>query len=86
MDSITVMTYFANLIYKKDDTYDLLYEDTTPLYSLNNMPHGSILLLAEHYLPKITDVETPPMYDLVAAHAVLYGSIPTKEEVMSFYQ
>jgi hypothetical protein len=86
MDSITVMSYFANLIYKKDDTYDLLYSDDVPLYSLNNMPHGSILLLAEHYLSQITDVETPPMYDLVAAHAVLYGSIPTKEEVMSFYQ
>lgn len=71
--SITVMVYFANLIYK---TENILYNDNTPLYSLKDLPPGTISLKEE---------ETPPLYDLIAAHAVLYGGIPAKEDIIQFY-
>jgi hypothetical protein len=68
------MIYFANLIYKTD--YGKLYEENTPLYSLKTLPIGKINLIEE---------ESPPLYDLVTAHAVLYDFLPTKEEIESFY-
>jgi hypothetical protein len=81
-DAITVMVYFANLIYLKEGTHDPLYENDTPLYSLNTLPKGSILLLTEQYLD---GMESPPLYDLIAAHAVLYDHFPTQEEILAFY-
>ena len=84
-DSITVMVYFANLIYIKDGTNEDLYTDDTPLYSLNDMPPGSILLLRDQYLNAHKEMESPPLYDLITSHAVLYDHLPTKEEVISFY-
>jgi hypothetical protein len=71
--SITVMAYFANLIYKTNDT---LYKEDTPLYSLKDLPQGTIALKEE---------ETPPLYDLIATHAVLYGNLPKKEDLIEFY-
>jgi hypothetical protein len=73
-DSITVMMYFANLIYKIE--HGNLYEENTPLYSLNTLPPGRITLIEE---------ESPPLYDLVAAHAVLYGGLPTKKDILDAY-
>jgi len=84
-DAITVMVYFANLIYVKEGTNDMLYNDDTPLYSLNTLPPGSILLLRDDYMTAHPELESPPLYDLIAAHAVLYEHLPTKEEVISFY-
>jgi len=81
LEAITVMVYFANLIYVKE-TRDPLYNDDTPLYSLNTLPSGSITLREDQ--PN-TPMESPPLYDLIAAHAVLYGPLPTKEDVMAFY-
>ena len=78
LDSITVMVYFANLIYVKE-TQDLLYNNDTPLYSLNTLPPGYI------HLSNGSEMESPPLYDLIAAHAVLYDALPTKEDVMEFY-
>ncbi len=83
LDAMTVMVYFANLIYKKDGTHEMLYENDTPLYSLADLPKGSILLLADKVLTQ--EMETPPLYDLIAAHAVLYDGLPTKEQVLQFY-
>jgi hypothetical protein len=74
-NSLTVMMYFANLIYKtgKGD----LYTENTHIYSLNNLPPGRIEIMEE---------ETPPLYDLVVAHATLYGpELPSKEELLALY-
>jgi hypothetical protein len=69
-----VMMYFANLIYKTDNT---LYTEDTPLYSLNNLPEGIIQIVEE---------ETPPLYDMIVAHAALYGpEIPSKDLLMAVY-
>jgi hypothetical protein len=73
-DSLTVMMYFANLIYKTDGP---LYTDDTPLYSLNNLPEGRIDIVEE---------ETPPLYDMIVAHAILYGpEIPSKDLLLAVY-
>jgi hypothetical protein len=85
-DAITVMVYFANLIYTKEGTRDPLYDDDTPLYSLDNLPPGSIRLLRDHYMNTHKKMESPPLYDLIAAHAVLYDHLPSKEEVIAFYE
>jgi hypothetical protein len=80
LDAITVMVYFANLIYVKE-TQEPLYNHETPLYSLNTLPPGYIQLSKEK------EIESPPLYDLIAAHAVLYGPGPllTREEMIAFY-
>jgi hypothetical protein len=77
-DAMTVMVYFANLIYEIKGSSDMLYHDETPLYSLNNLPPGSILCPSDK-------MESPPLYDLIASHAVLYDHLPNQEEVLSFY-
>ena len=84
-DAITVMVYFANLIYLKEESNDLLYNDDTPLYSLDNLPPGSILLLRDDYRNMHPDLESPPLYDLIAAHATLYEDLSSKEDILSFY-
>jgi hypothetical protein len=74
-ESLTVMVYFANLVY--DTGHGPLYQEDTPLYSLSTLPTGTL---------SITEEETPPLYDLVVAHAVLYtGHLPSKEEILSAY-
>lgn len=78
LESMMVMIYFANLIYRLDDRK--LYEDETDLYSLQTIPRGNLWIKTEDM------EETPPLYDLVAAHAALYETpLPTKEELMAFY-
>lgn len=73
-NSLTVMMYFANLVYL---TNGPLYTEETPLYSLNNLPEGTLA---------IVDEETPPLYDMVVAHAVLYGpALSSKEFLMAVY-
>jgi len=84
MDAMTVMVYFANLIYQTD-TEEVLYTEDTPLYSLANLPKGSILLLDERCKSLHPEMETPPLYDLIAAHGVLYDCLPTKEDILRFY-
>jgi len=75
IDSMTVMVYFANLVYRIQD--GPLYKEDTELYSLRSIPEGDLW---------IRETETPPLYDLVAAHAMLYDvPVPTKEELMAFY-
>ena len=75
LDSLTVMTYFANLVYEADKWP--LYHEDAPLYSLSTLPPGNI---------SITEEETPPLYDLVVAYAVLYtGNLQSKEEILSEY-
>jgi hypothetical protein len=79
LDSLTVMTYFANLAYKPICSIGngLLYQEDTPLYSLSTLPEGTLDIIEE---------ETPPLYDLVVAHAVLYGcELPSKQELMAIY-
>jgi hypothetical protein len=75
VDSLTVMVYFANLVYRIQD--GPLYKDDTELYSLQSIPEGTIW---------IQETETPPLYDLVAAHAMLYDvPVLTKEELIALY-
>jgi hypothetical protein len=75
LDSLTVMTYFANLIYRTDQ--GPLYTEHTEIYSLSTLPPGTI---------EITEEETPPLYDLVVAHAVVYGTaLPSKQELLDAY-
>jgi hypothetical protein len=75
IESLMVMCYFGNIVYKVDG--GLLYQEETELYSLQNLPKG-ILQFQEKY--------TPPLYDLVAAHAVLYDKgVPTQEDILEFY-
>lgn len=72
IDSLTVMVYFANKIYGK------VYQEDSEIYSLKTLPPGRIDLV---------ETETPPLYDLIVAHAVLYNqTLPTKEEIIDFYQ
>lgn len=76
LDSLTVMIYFANLVYRVED--GPLYKEDTELYSLQSIPEGSLWIQEE---------ETPPLYDLVAAHATLYDvPVPGKEEIIAFYK
>lgn len=73
--SLTVMIYFANRIY--DTGNGPLYTEETDLYSLADLPSGSIQIMEE---------ETPPLYDLVVAHAVLYnGPLPSKQTLLNYY-
>jgi hypothetical protein len=75
VDSLTVMVYFANLVYRIQD--GPLYKDDTELYSLQSIPEGTLW---------IQETESPPLYDLVAAHAMLYDVVvPSKEELMALY-
>ena len=74
-NSLTVMMYFANLVYYTGK--GPLYTEDTELYSLGNLPPGKI---------DITEEETPPLYDLVVAHAVVYGRpLPSKQELLAVY-
>ena len=75
LDSLTVMMYFANVVYHTGKGQ--LYQENTPLYSLNTLPPGRI---------EITEEETPPLYDMVVAHAVLYGEdLPSKQKLLALY-
>jgi len=75
LDSLTVMIYFANLVYQTGQ--GPLYSEDTDLYSLSNIPLGRMV---------IKDEETPPLYDMVVAHAVIYDQpLPSKEELLSLY-
>lgn len=69
--SLAVMTYFANLVYITEQ--GPLYQKDSEIYSLQNLPKGDCLV-----------EDPPPLYDLVAAHAALYG-FANKEEILSFY-
>jgi len=74
LDALTVMMYFANLVYHTEGD---LYTEETELYALNNLPPGII---------RITEEETPPLYDMVVAHAVVYGrNLPSKHELLAVY-
>jgi hypothetical protein len=75
LGSLTVMMYFANLVYTTD--HGPLYTEETELYSLGTLPHGRI---------DITEEESPPLYDLVVAHAVVYGEeLPSKQRLLAIY-
>jgi len=75
LDSLTVMIYFANMVYNTGQ--GPLYHEDAPLYSLSTLPTGTL---------SITEEETPPLYDLVVAHAVLYSrNLPSKEELLLEY-
>jgi hypothetical protein len=75
VDSLTVMMYFANLVYRIQD--GPLYKDDTELYSLQSIPEGTLW---------IEETESPPLYDLVAAHAMLYDVVvPSKDELLALY-
>lgn len=75
VDSLTVMVYFANLVYRVQD--GPLYKDDTELYSLQSIPEGTLW---------IHETESPPLYDLVAAHAMLYDvPVPSQSEIIAFY-
>jgi len=79
LDSLTVMIYFANLIYTtlQPTGNGELYQEDTPIYSLGTLPPGTISIMEE---------ETPPLYDLVVAHAVVYSrNLPSKEEILAAY-
>jgi len=78
LESMLVMIYFANLIYRLSDRK--LYEDDTDLYSLQSIPKGKLWINPEDM------TETPPLYDLVAVHAMLYDTpLPTRQELEAFY-
>jgi len=69
------MIYFPNLDYQTGQ--GPLYSEDTDLYSLSNIPLGRMV---------IKDEETPPLYDMVVAHAVIYDQpLPSKEELLSLY-
>jgi hypothetical protein len=75
LDSLTVMMYFANLAYNTGQ--GPIYTEETELYSLSTLPEGRM---------DITEEETPPLYDLVVAHAVVYGEeLPSKERLLEIY-
>jgi len=75
LDSLTVMMYFANLVYNTGQ--GPIYTEESELYSLSTIPPGRI---------DITEEETPPLYDLVVAHAVVYGQeLPSKQELLAIY-
>jgi len=79
LDALTVMRYFANLVYTTTHPVGTgeLYQEDTPLYSLSTLPPGTI---------QITEEETPPLYDLVVAHAVVYSQpLPSKQELLDSY-
>ena len=71
IDSLMVMTYFANRVYHTGQ--GPLYDEQSEIYSLETLPLGEC---------EIED--PPPLYDLVAAHATLYGSF-SQEEIQKFY-
>ena len=71
IDSLTVMVYFANLVYHTGQ--GPLYNEHSGIYSLQTLPLGEC---------EIED--PPPLYDLVAAHATLYG-FSGQEEIEDFY-
>ena len=65
-ESMTVMIYFANKYYKSGATR--VYDDKNCLYSLKTLPPGTA---------DIPVTETPPLYDLVVAIAVLENMSPS---------
>ncbi len=71
IDSLTVMMYFANLVY--DTGRGPLYHENAPIYSLQTLPLGECAV-----------EDPPPLYDLVAAHACLYGWT-SQEDLIEFY-
>ena len=66
IDAMTVMIYFANKYYKTGSFR--VYDNCESLYSLRTLPPGTIDLPL---------TETPPMYDLVVAIAVLQDMHPS---------
>jgi hypothetical protein len=70
IQSLTVMTYFANLVYQVGGP---LYHEGSEIYSLQSLPQGVCLV-----------EDPPPLYDLVAAHWTLYG-LQRPEEILAFY-
>jgi hypothetical protein len=65
-EAMAVMIYFANTYYKSGSFR--VYDDQESLYSLRTLPPGKIDLPL---------TETPPMYDLVVAIAVLQDMPPS---------
>jgi hypothetical protein len=68
-EAMTVMVYFANKYYKTGASR--VYDGQTSLYSLKTLPPGTVDLPIR---------ETPPMYDLVVAIAVLENMTPLELE------
>lgn len=68
-ESMAVMIYFANKYYKSGASR--VYDGQEALYSLRTLPPGSVDLPL---------TETPPMYDLVVAIAVLENMPPSELE------
>jgi hypothetical protein len=66
---MTVMVYFANKYYKSGTR---VYDQTNSLYSLKTLPPGTA---------DIPVTETPPLYDLVVAIAVLENMSPSYLEI-----
>jgi hypothetical protein len=64
------MVYFANKYYKSGSTR--VYDQTNSLYSLKTLPPG---------IADIPVTETPPLYDLVVAIAVLENMSPGYLEI-----
>ena len=67
-EAMTVMMYFANKYYKSNDGSFRVYDAQDSIYSLRTLPPGKIDLPL---------TETPPMYDLVVAIAVLEDMPPS---------
>jgi hypothetical protein len=65
-DAMTVMIYFANKYYKSGAMR--VYDGKESLYSLRTLPPGTVCLPL---------TETPPLYDLVVAIAVLENMPPS---------
>ena len=65
-EAMTVMIYFANKYYKSGATR--VYDSQETFYSLRTLPPGTV---------KLPLSETPPMYDLVVAIAVLQDIPPS---------
>jgi hypothetical protein len=65
-ESITVMVYFANKYYKSGSSR--VYDGRESMYSLKTLPPGIVDLPL---------TETPPLYDLVVAIAVLENMPPS---------
>jgi len=66
LESMTVMIYFANKYYKSGASQ--VYDQKETLYSLRTLPPGTVDLPL---------TETPPLYDLVVAIAVLHDIPPS---------
>ena len=66
LESMTVMVYFADKYYRSGATR--VYDNQETLYSLRTLPPGTVDLPL---------TETPPLYDLVVAIAVLQDIPPS---------